>query len=88
MNPQVLAYLPLVSPVATLVVVVLGIFFNNRHVDVRISDLRSYMDARFAAVDARFEAESRINDSNFKVLLSKIEDMDTRLTRLEERFHR
>ena len=80
MNPQVLTYLPLVSPVATLVVVVLGVF-NNRHVDVRISDLRSRMDARC-------EAEIRVNDGNFKLLLSKIEDMDTRLTRLEERFHR
>jgi hypothetical protein len=46
------------------------------------------MDARFSAVDARFELESRVNDANFKLLLSKIEDLDTRLTRLEERFHR
>ena len=54
-----LAYLPLVSPVATLVVVVLGVFFSNRHVDVRIGDLRSYMDARFNAVDTRFNAGGR-----------------------------
>jgi hypothetical protein len=33
MDPVILAYLPVVSPVATLVVVVLGVFFSNRHVD-------------------------------------------------------
>jgi hypothetical protein len=81
MDPFVLSYLPLVSPVATLVVVVLGIFFSNRHVDVRISDLRAYIDARIGS-------EARVNESNFKMLLGKIGDVDTRLTRLEERFAR
>jgi hypothetical protein len=81
MDPRILAYLPLVSPVATLVVVVLGVFFSNRHVDVRISDLRVYIDARIGA-------EARVNEANFKTLLGKIEDIDNRLTRLEERFSR
>jgi hypothetical protein len=88
MDPLILAYLPRVSPVATLVVVVLGVFFSNRHVDVRISDLRSYIEARIGAVDARIGAEARVNEANFKMLLGKIEDIDNRLTRLEERFSR
>ena len=78
MDPRDLSYLPLVSPVATLVVVVLGVFFSNRHVDVRISDLRAYIDARIGA-------EARVIEANFKMLHGKIEDIDTRLTRLEER---
>ena len=86
MDPVVLSYLPLVSPVATLVVVVLGVFLSNRHVDVRISDLRAYIDVRIGSIDARIGAEARVNEANFKMLLGKIEDVDTRLTRLEERF--
>ena len=86
MDPVVLSYLPLVSPVATLVVVVLGVFFSNRHVDVRISDLRAYIDVRIGGIDARIGAEARVSEANFKMLLGKIEDVDTRLTRLEERF--
>ncbi|HXB75273.1 MAG TPA: hypothetical protein VNY05_43980 [Candidatus Acidoferrales bacterium] len=88
MDPVALSYLPLVSPVATLVVVVLGVFFSNRHVDVRISDLRAYIDVRIGAIDARIGAEARVNEANFKMLFGKIEDVDTRLTRLEERFAR
>ena len=88
MDPRILAYLPLVSPVATLVVVVLGVFFSNRHVDVRISDLRAYIEARISAIADRIGAEARVNEANFKMLLGKIEDIDNRLTRLEERFSR
>jgi hypothetical protein len=85
MDPRVLAYLPLVSPVATLIVVIVGVLFSNRHVDTRVSDLQNYLQ-RY--MDARFEAERRIHEANFRLLLSKIEDIDTRLTRLEERFAR
>ena len=88
MNPQTLAYLPLISPIATLVVVFVGILFSNRHVDVRIADLRAYIDARIGDLGARIDAEARVNEAHFKLLLSKIEDIDTRLTRLEERFAR
>ena len=83
-----LTYLPLVSPVATLIVIFVGILFGNRHVDVRISDLQRYMDARFDAVNQRFEDERRVNDANFKLLLGKIDEIDSRLTRLEERSNR
>lgn len=81
MDPRVLAYLPLVTPVATLMVVFIGILFSNRHVDVRISDLQAY-------IGDRFEAERRVSETNFKMLLGKIEDLDNRLTRLEQRFAR
>jgi len=88
MNPQVLAYMPLVTPVATLVVVFVGILFSNRHVDVRISDLQERISDLQAYIESRFAAEARVNEANFKLLLNKIDDIDSRLTRLEERFAR
>ena len=67
MNPQVLVYLPLVSPIATLIVVILGVFFSNRHVDVRIGDLRSHMDARFNAVDTRFNSMDQLFQERLRI---------------------
>ena len=64
--------------------VLVGILINNS----RLADLRSYMDARFGAVDQRFEAERRVNDTMFKMVLDKLEDIDGRLSRLESRFAR
>ena len=64
--------------------VLIGILVNNSRlndVNKRIDDLRAYMDAAFAA-------ERRVNEANFKLLLDKLEDIDTRLIRLEERFAR
>jgi hypothetical protein len=83
-----------IGPVATLIVVMLGIFANNRHVDTRVSDLQRFMEARFAANDARLgsmdarfldvketlRAEMRTNQSE---LLAKFAELDTRLTRIE-----
>ena len=87
-EPRILTYLPLVSPVATLVVVVLGVFFSNRHVDVRISDLRAYIDARFMDVDHRFDSighrfdsMDRVNDTRTQMILGKIEDIEAWLSR-------
>ncbi|MGP8246317.1 MAG: hypothetical protein ACLQVN_17585 [Bryobacteraceae bacterium] len=92
MGPRILTYLPLVTPVATLIVVIVGVLFSNRHVATRIGDLRgefrgSMSDLR-SYMDARFDAEARVNEANFKMLLGKIDDIDTRLSRMEERFAR
>ncbi|HTS28269.1 MAG TPA: hypothetical protein VMH81_20490 [Bryobacteraceae bacterium] len=77
MNAQVLAYLPLLSPIATLVVVVLGVFFSNHHVDVRITDLRAHMDGRFNSMDQLFQERLR-----------RVEEvMDARLSRIEQELH-
>jgi hypothetical protein len=61
MNPQVMAYLPLVAPVATLVVVTLGVFFSNHHVDTRISDLNTSLTALIKAESARLEAVLKLD---------------------------
>jgi hypothetical protein len=62
--------------VPTLAVLV-GILVNNSG----LSDLKSHMDARF-------EAERRVNETNFKMVLGKMDELDHRLTRLEDRFER
>jgi hypothetical protein len=65
------------ASVPTFVVVLVGILTNNS----RLTDLRNYMDSRFNDM-------ARVHEANFKMLLSKIEDVDSRLTRLEEHFAR
>lgn len=57
--------------------VLVGILINNS----RLGDLRAYIDSRFA------DAE-KVNEAHFKMLLGKVEDIDNRMTRLEERFAR
>ena len=68
--------------------VLVGILVNNS----RLSDQRAYIDARFAAMEQRFSelfaAERRVNEANFKMLLDKVDDIDNRLTRLEDRLLR
>ena len=89
---EILTYLPLVSPVATLVVVFVGILFSNRHVDTRISDLLRSLDERFMvfqrAVDQRFtdtvtRLETRIDLRASEVRLEIVE-LRQRVERLEE----
>jgi hypothetical protein len=77
MNPQVLAYLPLLAPIATLMVVIVGVLFSSHHVDIRISDLRSHMDARFNSMDQIFQERLR-----------RVEEiLDARLSRIEQDLH-
>jgi len=57
--------------------VLVGILINNS----RLSDLRAYIDHRFS------DAE-RVNEARTNLILGKIEDIDNRLSRLEERFAR
>jgi hypothetical protein len=64
--------------------VLIGILVNNS----RLSDTNKRIDDLRSAIDSRFSAEARVNEANFKMLLGKIEDVDTRLSRLEERFAR
>lgn len=64
--------------------VLVGILINNS----LLSDLRGYIDARFAAMDQRFSDLEKVNEARTNLILGKIEDIDNRLTRLEERFAR
>ncbi|MGA2146432.1 MAG: hypothetical protein ABSH49_15875 [Bryobacteraceae bacterium] len=70
------------ATVPTFVVVLVGILLNNS----RLSDLRSYIDVRFSAIDQRFSDMERVNEARTNLILGKIEDIDSRLSRLESRF--
>ena len=72
------------ATVPAFLTVLVGILIN----DGRLCDLRAYRDSRFLAVDTRFMDIARVHEANFKLLLSGIEDIDSRLTGLEERFAR
>lgn len=71
LNQQMLAYLPVLSPIVTLIVVYIGVLAQNRHVDVRMSDLQRYMDQRFT---------TRWRGSN--LIRAETGDLRTRIERL------
>lgn len=82
MNQQVLEYLPVIAPVATLVVVILGVLFQNHHVDVRIGDLSKTVDVRIGDLSKLITAESARLEA---VLRLEIERLAGRVKALEER---
>jgi hypothetical protein len=72
-NQQILAYLPVLSPIVTLIVVYIGVLAQNRHVDVRISDLQRYMDQRFTDTVARLEALIRAETGDLRTRIERLE---------------
>jgi hypothetical protein len=60
---SVLPLLPLIAPVATPIVVILGVFFSNHHVDFRIADVSKLITAESARLEAvlKFEIASVSN---------------------------
>ena len=76
------------SPLIITIIIALGTFiisifgaswFNQQAMNKRIDDLRSYLDARFAAVDARFEAV----DARFAAQDPRFAAIEQRLDRIE-----
>jgi hypothetical protein len=69
--------------VPTIITVLIGILLNNG----RLSDLNS----RFAGMETRFESRlaslEHKFDTRFDLLLSKVIDLDNRLTRIEAQRH-
>jgi hypothetical protein len=65
--------------------VLVGILVSNS----RLSDLRAYMDSRFATIDSRFSAMEKIIDARFEAAhqeLLRVEGvLDARLSHLEDR---
>jgi hypothetical protein len=90
MKPNVLAWLPFITPVATLIVVIVGVLFSNRHVDVRVSDLHKYLDARFTSVDQRFGHMEKYMEARFTGVDQRIGNiekyMETRFTSADQIF--
>jgi hypothetical protein len=70
MKPEQLQLIAVaVGPVATPIVVFLGVLFQNCHVDMRIGDLKQLL-----------RADMRANQSELRV---KFPELDNRLSRLE-----
>ena len=75
--------------VPTIITVLIGILLNNG----RLNDLNARMgsfegrltgiDGRLATMDARISALDHKFDTRFDLLLSKVVDLDNRLTRIE-----
>ena len=72
MNQQMLAYLPVLSPIVTLIVVYIGVLAKNRHVDVRMSELPRYMDQRFTDTVARLEALIRPETGDLRTRIQRL----------------
>jgi hypothetical protein len=82
MNQEILAYLPLVAPLTTLVIVTLGVFVQNRHVDIRIADVTKLIMAE----SARFEAVLRLEMLRVETSLkTEIAKLDVRVKGIEDR---
>ena len=73
------------ATVPTMIAVLVGILVNN----ARLSDLRSYMDARFNAVDRRFDGvDQRFEELKemWRTELRRVEEvLDARLRHIEAR---
>ncbi|MEO7143327.1 MAG: hypothetical protein ABI165_07455 [Bryobacteraceae bacterium] len=67
------------ATVPTMATVLIGILINNS----RMNDLRSDMNVRLGAVEARLTNLENKFDTRFDLLLSKVVDLDNRLTRIE-----
>jgi hypothetical protein len=74
------------ASVPTIITVLTGIFLNNG----RINDLNSRfssMETRFTGLERKFENLDHKFDTRFDLLLSKVVDLDNRLTRIEAQRH-
>jgi hypothetical protein len=83
--------------VPTIIAVLIGILLNNgrlgdlsgniRSMDVRLTNMENKFDNRFANFDNRFASLEHKFDTRFDLLLSKVVDVDNRLTRIEAQRH-
>src|SRR5581483_10752147 len=86
---QIQACLP---PIATLILLGIGLLFNNSRLwdlhsslNKRIDDLRAHSDVRFRAMDARFDALTTQYSRLESVVVGKFGEFDARLDRIEKR---
>jgi hypothetical protein len=95
LQQQLLAlYLPLLSPLATVAIVTIGFAYNNsRLTDLRLSmaDMRDLLRADIRALQGSMEGGIRAlratMDKNQSEVLSKFAELETRVSRIEEKIH-
>ena len=83
MNQQQLLvlYLPLLSPLATLAIVMVGFGYSN----ARLSNFRLSMGDMRDMLRAEIKVLQATMDKNQSELLSKFAELETRVSRIEER---
>ena len=74
-------YLPLLSPLATVAIVMIGFLYNNS----RLTDLRLSMGDMRDMLRAEIKVLQTIMEKNQSEVLSKFAELETRVTRIEER---
>ena len=96
MNQQQLLtlYLPLLSPLATVAIMMVGFLYNNsRLTDLRLSmgDMRDMLRAEIKGLQSSMEGEIRVlrmtMEKNQSEVLSKFAELETRVSRIEEKIH-
>jgi hypothetical protein len=92
MNQQQLLvlYLPLLSPLATLAIVMVGFLYNNSRLsDFRLSmgDMRDMLRAEIKTMEVEIRVLQTTMDKNQSELLSKFAELETRVSRIEEKIH-
>jgi hypothetical protein len=76
-------YLSLLSPLATLAIVMVGFLYNNS----RLSDFRLSMGDMRDMLRAEIKVLQATREKNQSELLSKFAELETRVTRIEEKIH-
>jgi len=96
-NPLIVT---IIIALATFIISIFGAsWLNQQAMNKRIDDLRSYLDARFdaleqtmnarfAAVDARFVALEQTMNARFDAVDARFDAVDKRITNLEQRVER
>ncbi|MBI4876584.1 MAG: hypothetical protein HY822_18255 [Acidobacteria bacterium] len=74
----------MVTPLSTLTIVMVGFIYNNS----RMSDLRQDLLARVSELRADVDRRLTGVETKLDLLTGKVVELDSRLTRLEERFAR
>ena len=75
-QPEMQFFAFLLTPVVTLLIVLLGVFWQNRHVDVRISDLQQSIQRQFELQDSLFTEKllrvEQVLDARLKLIEDKL----------------
>ena len=90
MNQQQLLvlYLPLLSPLATLAIVMVGFLYNNSRLsDLRLSmgDMRDMLRAEIKTMGVEIKVLQTTMEKNQSELLGKFAELETRVSRIEQK---
>ncbi len=81
MNPLIVT---IIIALATFVISIFGAsWLNQQAMNKRIDDLRSYLDARFAAIEQIMNARFDAVDARFDAVDQRISNLEQRVERIE-----